>query len=298
MSQQWTIERLDESCIRLSSTFSTDNPTPTALLLSDPHFDSAQCNRQLFSRHLKQAIDKDAPIIICGDFFDAMQGKWDKRSSWSSIRPEHHGEDYLDRLVDTAAEYLKPYAKNIYLLSYGNHETSIIKRHQVDLIQRLAQELKRMGSPVMVGTYSGAVQFRFHMTPRKAKTKIGGQQGTALMAYHHGYGGGGAVTKGFIDHSRTRSHVHADIYFSGHIHYRNLDDNVIRTWTSQGKPLLKRQLFLRASTYKREWHGWATEKGMGPRPLGGWWLEFSRHLSGENYTLYGLDWSARMTDGF
>jgi hypothetical protein len=36
---------------------------------------------------------------------------------------------------------------------------------------------------------------------------------------------------------------------------------------------------------------------MGPRPLGGWWLEFSRHLD-DNYKLYNLDWSARMTDGF
>lgn len=283
---QWTIERLDESCVRLSSAFSAEAPTPTALLLSDPHFDSAQCNRNLFTRHLKQATEAGAPVIICGDFFDAMQGKWDKRSSWSSIRPEHHGEDYLDRLVSTAAEYLEPFAKSIHLISYGNHETSIIKRHQVDLIQRLAQELKRMGSPVMVGTYSGAVQFRFSLTPYTKSKKAAGQQASALMAYHHGYGGGGEVTRGLIDNNRTRSQVHADIYLSGHIHRRNLDDNLIRTWTIHGKPMLKRQLFLRASTYKREWHGWATEKGMGPRPLGGWWLEFSRHVSGGDPPLH------------
>ena len=49
--------------------------------------------------------------------------------------------NYLDALVQTAAEWFEPYASIIKVIGYGNHETSILKNCETDLIQRLADLL-------------------------------------------------------------------------------------------------------------------------------------------------------------
>jgi hypothetical protein len=97
------------------------------------------------------------------------------------------------------------------------------------------------------------------------------------LHYHHGYGGGGEVTRGMIDNSRTRGQYSADIYISGHIHRRNSDENVMISVNNYGRVVQKEQVFLRAGTYKREeigGSGYHIEKGRSARPVGGWWLDF------------------------
>lgn len=92
------------------------------LLQSDVHWDNPKCDRKKFKKHLDEAVKKNAPILDFGDFFCAMQGKYDRRASKKDIRPEHQNESYLDALVSTASEYLKPYAKLLTVRGQGNHE--------------------------------------------------------------------------------------------------------------------------------------------------------------------------------
>lgn len=79
------------------------------LLLSDVHWDNPHCDRRKFKQALDKAKERGAKVAIFGDFFCAMQGKYDKRSSKIAIRPEHQTGNYLDSLVDTAAERLPPH---------------------------------------------------------------------------------------------------------------------------------------------------------------------------------------------
>lgn len=51
------------------------------LLISDIHFDNPHCDRALLKRHLDKALDIGATIMIFGDLFCAMQGKYDPRGS-------------------------------------------------------------------------------------------------------------------------------------------------------------------------------------------------------------------------
>jgi UDP-2,3-diacylglucosamine pyrophosphatase LpxH len=252
----------------------------TILLTSDIHWDSAHCRLDILKKKFQEAVDNNSPIVICGDFFDAMQGKWDPRSSTSALRPEHRTGKYLDSLVETSAEWLKPFAKNIAMISYGNHETSIRKRHEVDLIQRLCQELKRQESPVICGQYTGFI----HVV---GKVKdLPSQQDSFSIHYHHGAGGGGEITRGFIDHSRTRGMYRADVFISGHIHRRNYDENIITTITSKGKLRNRKQLFLRSSCWKDEMKDeWHKIQGRGARPIGGWWLNLEMIRKKKNYEL-------------
>ena len=79
------------------------------LLQTDCHWDNPHCDREMMQKHLDLALERNAPVIDAGDFFCAMQGKYDKRSSKKDLRPEHATGNYLDSLVNTAAEWLEPY---------------------------------------------------------------------------------------------------------------------------------------------------------------------------------------------
>ncbi len=220
------------------------------------------------------------------------EGKWDKRADERQLREEHRGGRYLDRLVETAAEWLKPYAANIALITYGNHETAIINHHQTDLLQRLHQELKHVPSyRGEIGAYAGFLKVSHVYRDDQPDSHL-----NTVIAWNHGYGGGGEVTRGMIDHSRTRSQAYADIYFGGHIHRRNSDENILLELDENRNVIRRRsQWFLRSSTYKQETgavendvSGWHVEKGRGERPVGGWWLEFQAERKGSEDRRYNV----------
>jgi len=266
----WSISKAGDNAYSMRLDCGRAGDVRRVLLLADIHWDSAHCRWDLLKSTLDQAKVEGAPVVIAGDFFDAMGGKWDPRASHDAMRDIHRGGNYLDLLVTTAAEWLKPYSENLALISYGNHETSIRKRHEVDLLQRLCQELRREGSPVECGPYWGFVVFNVEFAGSKT------QRDTVTLCYHHGYGGGGEITRGLIDHSRTRSMYSADVYLSGHIHRRNQDENILTSVTARGIVERRKQLFLRASCWKDEsGDGWHVQMGRAARPIGGWWLELA-----------------------
>lgn len=261
------------------STFTLKIDGPLRILqLSDLHWDNKHCDRDALKRDLDEAVAENAPILLIGDTFCAMQGKWDKRKDDRQLRPEHRGGNYLDKLVETAAEWFAPYAPYIALISQGNHETSIMAHHQTDLLQRLHQELKHVkGYTGELGAYAGFIKVSAPVMGSKTS------RAAKVICWNHGNGGGGEVTRGMIDNNRARGMAFADIYIGGHIHRRNLDENVILDLDERKMTIRQRtQWFLRSSTYKREsgahdgdMSGFHVERrGAGERPLGGWWLEF------------------------
>lgn len=264
MAVEWSATRLNADVLDLELKFGRLRDDAWIFLASDAHVDSAHCDRATLTEHHRKAMERDAPIFHFGDTFDAMQGKWDKRANQNELRPEHRGNNYLDRLVDTTAEYFAPYAKNIVLFSEGNHEASIGMRHQTVLHERLAQALRLHGGKPFTGPIQGWVRLSL---------RYGTQRKSLWVCYHHGYGGGGEVTRGMIDNSRTRSQYVADVYYSGHIHRRNFDENVALEPNHNGDIVRRQQLFLRGSSYKfDEQSAWGKSKGMAARPVGGWFL--------------------------
>lgn len=240
------------------------------LLTSDRHHDNAHSDHRLEMLHLEEAVDRDAGILDIGDLFCAMQGKYDRRSDLSQCRPEHREGRYLDSLVETAAEFFEPYADRWCLLAPGNHEGSILKYHETDLTQRLAERFRAKGSPVVTGSYAGFVRFRVN---------IAGRSLSRTMYYIHGHGGGGIMTHGVLNSRRRQSFLpEADIVWSGHTH---------DAWNLRlSKASLTREGHLRlddvhhVSTpgYKDEFsplEGWHVERGAPPKPLGAAWLRLS-----------------------
>lgn len=77
------------------------------LNVADVHFDSVYCNRELMRSQFDEAARRNARINIYGDWFDAMQGRYDKRREYPLLRKEYKREDYYDFVVKDSVEWLK-----------------------------------------------------------------------------------------------------------------------------------------------------------------------------------------------
>lgn len=245
------------------------------LFLSDLHWDNPKCDRVLLLQHLYEAKARNAKIIINGDLFCLMQGWGDPRSSKDDIRPEHNTKKYLDSVVETAVEFFKPFANNICLIGRGNHESSVLKRRETDILQRFANDMNsthRPTQPIYVGGYGGWVSFKFEREKSKDVRTI-------KLKYYHGSGGGGPVTKGMIGNQRRQASISgADIIWSGHVHEDVGTTFMSETLNKNNVIELKEVYHLITSTYKEEYStgagGWHIERGAPPKPLGGAWVKF------------------------
>lgn len=235
------------------------------LLTSDIHWDNPHCDRTIYKKHLDQARERGAGIFCFGDFFCCMQGKYDPRANKESLRAEHQGANYFDLLVDTASDYLEPYKENFVMISPGNHETAILKRQETDLTSRLCRSLG-----IVQGGYAGYVRFLF--------SRGGSGKSNHNLFYHHGYGGGGPVTKGTIQNSRRSVWLpDAQTVVTGHIHESTSMVIPRLRLAPSGNTYIDEQTHVTLATYKQEFTlagGWHIERGAPPKPLGGVWLRF------------------------
>ena len=247
------------------------------LLASDVHFDNPDCNRKLFKKHLDQAVEKGAGVIINGDLLCLMQGRNDPRAA-KKLYPNHLGMDYIDNVIEDAAEFLEPYAENIIFIGMGNHETAILKRSETNVTERLCGLLKyRTGHVVYNGHYSGFVKFMFH---QNTKGGFKGQRQSQVLSYHHGWGGSSNMTKGVNKHVQRLTYVpDADIHWLGHSHQEYVVTHQRLRLSQKGKIYQDECLLVNTGTYKDEFSnggkmGWVVEKGISPKPIGAFWLKF------------------------
>lgn len=263
---KWTISGTNELPIieiEIQGT-SQDN---RVLWLADIHWDNPKCNLRLLKKHLDEAKAINAPIIIVGDLFCAMQGKYDKRSHKDDLRAEHQKGNYLDKLWKTAAKWFEPYKNLITVVGYGNHETAILERHESDLIENFVEAL---GGTARVGGYHGWLKFNLN---KKSST----QRANWRAYYWHGKRGGshGPVTKGLIDFARLGERVEADIYVLGHIHEEVSTSKRVLFVNSANRQDVKKRDFIRLATYKQSGEGplgFDVERGYGLPALGGKWM--------------------------
>jgi len=241
------------------------------LLISDLHWDNPHCDRDLLRRHLDEAVKGGHDILINGDMFCLMQGKYDGRRSKSEIRPEHNNSRYLDSVVDTAVEWFAPYAHNIRVIGYGNHETSILRHCETDVIERFVTLLNnKTGASVQAGGYGGWVIYQHERSKRIINAY--------KIKYFHGSGGGGPVTKGAINFNRMATMIEgADAIWMGHVHESTEITYTLEGLNSKNTVELRDVLMIRTPAYKEEYNegkgGWHVERGAPPKPCGGRWLE-------------------------
>lgn len=238
----------------------------STLLISDVHFDSKHCQRQLLRKHLNQAVERDAAILAIGDIFDIMGGRGDTRRSKSDMLEQYNQDNMFDLIVEDATEFFLPYASRFVAMGDGNHEKENKRYLETDLLARLCDNLD-----VEHTGYSGWVRYLFGSPSGRMVAK--------RLVYHHGYGAGSDSSNGAaMTRQRAVLYPDADIVATAHIHkawYMELSRYRI---SEDGAPFKDTQYHVQLATYKDEGDmsgGYITEKGGGPAPLGGWWLDYT-----------------------
>ena len=245
-------------------------------MLSDIHWDNPKCNWDLLKNDLNYCLKESIPIHINGDMFCLMQGQGDRRKNKSDIRPEHNNSKYLDSIVDTAVEWWSPYAHLLTVIGYGNHETSIIKWQETDILARFVKLLNiKNHTNVQTGGYGG-----WFIVNQAVRQKPEGQRDSTRaikIKYFHGSGGGGVVTKGALNLTRAlEMYEDFDVFTMGHIHEnaaRNDARNVCTMGSSAYRHVQKQLHMMLTGTYKEEYgtggKGWHVERGAPIKPVGG-----------------------------
>ena len=263
-------------------------------MLSDLHWDNPKCDWNLLKRDLDYCKTNNIPVMVNGDFFCLMQGKGDRRGNKSDIRPEHNNAKYLDSIVETAVDWFTPYADILTVIGYGNHETSVIKWQETDLLQRFVDLFNyKNGSNVFTGGYGGWLIINQEFSKNNfASFKV---------KYFHGSGGGGVVTKGALNLTRAlEMYEDFDVFTMGHIHEnaaRNDARDTIKNNSKTGWKHEQKQLHLMLTgTYKEEYgdgsKGWHVERGAPVKPTGGRILIFESERiekDGEKKTYKNID---------
>ena len=242
-------------------------------MFSDIHWDNPKCDWNLLKHDLDYCLKNEIPIMFNGDTFCLMQGAYDPRKMKGDIRPEHNNARYFDSIVETAVDFFLPYANLMTVVGYGNHETSIIKRQETDVIQRFVTLLNyKAGSNVMTGGYGGWLIVNQLL---KAKSNI--TQATKIK-YFHGSSGGGIITRGAINLTRAMDLYEGyDVFTMGHIHENSARNDVrdsINFHPTKGYYFNHKQIHsMITGTYKEEYinglYGWHVERGAPMKPVGG-----------------------------
>jgi hypothetical protein len=281
----WTIKKTAKNAFVITIDFpygSINSDTYYKCLLTfDRHHDNPKSNQGLAKAHLDEVKKLGTFCLDGGDLFCAMQGKYDRRSNKSDIREEHQNGEYLDSLVNTAADFFEPYAQIMPIFGLGNHETAILKNHETNLTDRLVHCLKeRTGAKCYMGGYSTWVKFQFRFVNPEGKTCV---RDSKTLWMFHGSGGDAPMSFGTLNVKRQGSIIpDADIIATGHSHNEFFVPLTRARLSKFGVPYIDEQIHIKVPTYKEEYQkgiqGWHVERGAPPKPQGATWLVFKPYI--------------------
>lgn len=245
------------------------------LLCSDLHLGSPNSDHDYIARQFKEAQDFDADILINGDIFDAINIK-DKRYDADTLHPKLRGKkDLLKAIVDLGVDVLKPFAKNIKWIGYGNHCEAWTKHCGSDPIRCLLDVLSRENCQAQHAGFRGFVITGFGVEGYS-------KQPLHRLKYYHGTGGDSAITKGTTQFYRVARSWHADAITFGHAHNIACVRESVGEVTDGGKYIEREQLLIQTGSYFRNYsqlddktvlnHSYASSRGHSPKPIGGQFL--------------------------
>jgi len=150
--------------------------------------------------------------------------------------------------------------------------TNIIKRMETDPLQRFVDLLNSKANidhKVYTGGYGGWYVIRI-------------DNHLYRIRYYHGSGGGGVVTKGAINLTRSKEmYDNFDCFTMGHVHENTERYDTVSSIDLKHRPFDKELLLMITGTYKEEYDdgymGWHVERGAPPKPIGGRLLTLEYH---------------------
>lgn len=182
--------------------------------------------------------------MINGDVFGCILPTDVKRYSRGNDPGDTDGK--INDALKKAEDLFAPYVDNIDMIGLGNHETSVLKYHHIDVTRLLIGFLNRRksnNSPfIRHGGYTGYIRYFFEGPSRSHPRKFD-------IFYNHGQGGNAEVTDGVIDAKR-RLYTRSDLIWIGHKHKRwAIEIDPEEGMSDSGRIYIKKRYAIMTGTY-------------------------------------------------
>ena len=222
-----------------------DSTQAKILWLNDLHLDSVHSDKT----RLRKIIDEnsDAFLIIGGDLYDVMQNTGDKRASKGSLKDLHKRDDYINSIVEEIVEFFTPYSNRILGFNYGNHETTQLKFHGIDITQWTVATLNAKNrTNIQLNDFAG--YYSFYLKSRYERTI------SYLIYFSHRPISGGMRSKGMLSADIIAGrNTAANMYISEHIHTTFAHPFVVEEFNHSAKSIVyKEKWYVQMPTTKME----------------------------------------------
>ena len=226
-------------------------------LMSDINLTEGHQNLKLAEKHLLEAKEKNARILLNGNTLDFFK---ENKNFYAKRNPESEFQKKLS--IDFAYEFLRPFASNIDFISYKDSELI----NSLPLKKLTSRLNYSMDTNIIICPSKNWLTLNFQMGHSGFKYRIFSDEGKTKSP----------VTKGKIQHSRLAQKIDgADVIwlFGKNSDYEH--SRIIETLNPKNEILHKEILELRTpSYYKKKNDKTITEI---PESSGGRWLEIELH---------------------
>jgi hypothetical protein len=217
------------------------------LLASDVHKDSEGFDEKRFRQDMDEIVNKNGRVYINGDNVNAIVKSDSKRYVKSGDKYANDG--ILNSITEELTEFYSEWVDYIDVIGIGNHEATIIKYHDYDIIRQVIINLNKIRSkslaPIRHGGYSGFIRLSFHCNKKDSHVL------KYDIFYNHGQGGNAEVTKGMISLQR-RQYIISDLIWLGHTHTSIQDNDMHMVYLDKNANLCERaRRGIITGTYKK-----------------------------------------------
>jgi len=242
----------DSIKVHIHSKVAKHNDNPVVLgFISDLHLDG-NSDIAMIKRFMKKMVDANAEIFILGDIVDGMQATHDPRHKKNMLNMDNIKTSYFNSVLEKAIIVLSPFKDNIIGIGYGNHELTIKKHNEIDILRLIADKLE-----CQILGYNGYILGQYN-TGIKSHGKI------FRIYYCHGSSGNAPVTDGIIKMKRRLAAYVADIYISGHVHKDVKISTNMHNVSNSGKLLVESKRHIQLGNFLFPYSSFVSQKEFAP----------------------------------
>ncbi len=221
--------------VNIATVYLDNRDEPLKLIpIGDIHYGNRGCNKK-YALKLRDWIvnSENTAVIGMGDYGDFITHQDKTRFEWEEIDEELFRDGFEEKtLVEKQFYWIKDFfepiadADKLLGLHYGNHDSSIKKRHHWDIVRTLCDELE---VPYLGWEALTKIKWSRNQFHRKGIT----------LLTTHGWGSAAKIGGKANKLTDLFLHARADIFLMGHVHVK--DVHVMGQFELHGSKVVKKK---------------------------------------------------------